>query len=576
MASRLKLLILACTAPILLTGCALQTSSDSNQAASPPSSSSVATQVAAAVAATVSARAGQSATVPAPAPSIVAGTATVASSRGAVTSTVASSSDTSTVAPSATRPPSSTPTPAATATATPVPTPVLLAPTKLAEREIGGGTLLPRYWTNTSAVVFTVAAPPGVTLGLRPQIELAPLARPFDGLPTAEGQALPATQIGQITVDVGKLPEGAYHWRARLTDGKYRGPWATYYDGPAFRLDRTPPSTVVISSTTYLDQRQTYNRVLGSFTWTAATDNGAVQGYQTGIDRKPDGVPTGAIGDIRHADLGPLANGDLYFHVRAVDWAGNKGPVATYAVHIDNTAPQIEHAFFSRFQFNPQYDKLSMHFTPSKQVHVRAVIRRQSTKGVVRELDLGDAPPGKPFNVAWDGRNYRGLLVKPGLYTMVIQLTDKLGNTGDGLYSDLGINYRSIVVHLATQRMDVFDGNTVVRSTLVTTGNALLPTPVGLWHIGAKFHPYKFISPWKKGTPYYYPPSNVQYALYFHAGGYFIHDAPWRTVFGPGTNTAPGPPGVYSGTHGCVNVPNDVAKWLFTWAPVGTVMVVEQ
>jgi len=180
--------------------------------------------------------------------------------------------------------------------------------------------------------------------------------------------------------------------------------------------------------------------------------------------------------------------------------------------------------------------------------------------------------------VAWNGRDSYGTLVQPGLYTMLVVATDDIGNVGDGFYSDLGVNYRRIVVHLATQSMQVFDGATLLKSTLVTTGNALLPTPPGVWHIGAKFHPYKFISPWKKGSPYYYVPSKVNYALYFHSGGYFIHDAPWRTVFGPGTNTAPGPPGAgaYSGTHGCVNVPPDVAQWLYGWAQIGTVVVVEQ
>jgi hypothetical protein len=580
--NRIRLLLAACVAPLLLSGCALQTASDSNNATVPPTAA-IATQVAAAVAATVAARVGADAS----APTVSGATATTpaitnsSTATGVPASAVPSGTDspptnTPVVPPSASATLAATSTPVATFTPSPVPTPIILAPAKLAEREIGGGKLLPRYWTNTLAVVFSVTAPPGLTLGLRPQIELQPLNKPFDGLPTAEGQALPATQIGEITMDVSKLPEGAYHWQARLTDGKYRGPWAAYYDGPAFRLDRTPPSTVVISSTTYPDESQTYNKVIAHFSWSAATDNGALQGYQTGIDRKADGVPIGAISDIRHADLGPLANGNLYFHVRAVDWAGNKGPIATYTVHIDNTAPLIEHAFFTRFQFNPQFDKLAMHFTPNKPVHVRAVIKRQSTKGVVRELDLGEAPAGKPFDVIWDGRNYRGIAVQPGQYTMVIEVTDKLGNLGDALYSGLGVNYRRIVVHLATQRMDVFAGNTLLRTTLVTTGNNLLPTPVGIWHIGAKFHPYKFISPWKKGSPYYYAPSNVQYALYFHSGGYFIHDAPWRTVYGPGTNTAPGPPGIYSGTHGCVNVPGDVEKWLYGWATIGTVVVVEQ
>jgi hypothetical protein len=405
---------------------------------------------------------------------------------------------------------------------------------------------------------------------------LEPLHTPFNGIPSGEGAALLPGQTTEITVSVGQLPEGAYHWQARLADAQHRGPWADFYAGPAFRLDRTAPSTVVIRSTTYPDQSQTYGTVIGRFTWSAAKDNGALQGYMTSIDRSANGQPSGPLSAVRSADLGPLANGTLYFHVRAEDWAGNLGPVATYVVHIDNTTPKVEHTFFERYQFNPQYDKLSMHFTPSKAATVQVEIRRQQTHGLVRVLNLGTAAAGKSFTVTWDGRNYRGILVAAGLYTMVVKVTDKFDNVGDGYYTDLGVNYRRIIVHLASQSMQVFDGNTLLRTTLVTTGNALLPTPPGIWHVGAKFHPYKFISPWKKGNPFYYPPSNVEYALYFHSGGYFIHDAPWRTVYGPGTNTAPGDPGIYSGTHGCVNVPGDVAAWLYDWAKIGTVVVVEQ
>jgi lipoprotein-anchoring transpeptidase ErfK/SrfK len=159
---------------------------------------------------------------------------------------------------------------------------------------------------------------------------------------------------------------------------------------------------------------------------------------------------------------------------------------------------------------------------------------------------------------------------------MLVKVTDKLGNVGDGFYTNLGVNNRRIIVHLATQRMDVYDGASLLRTSLVTTGNSLLPTPQGIWHVRAKFHPYKFISPWKKGSPYYYTPSNVSYALFFHSGGYFLHDAPWRTAYGPGTNNAPGPPGIFSGTHGCVNVPGDIMPWLYSWAKLGTVLVVQQ
>jgi lipoprotein-anchoring transpeptidase ErfK/SrfK len=54
----------------------------------------------------------------------------------------------------------------------------------------------------------------------------------------------------------------------------------------------------------------------------------------------------------------------------------------------------------------------------------------------------------------------------------------------------------------------------------------------------------------------------------FIGGGYFIHDAPWRSWYGPGAN-------LYNGTHGCVNVPYGPMATLWSWAPIGTTVVVQ-
>jgi L,D-peptidoglycan transpeptidase YkuD (ErfK/YbiS/YcfS/YnhG family) len=65
----------------------------------------------------------------------------------------------------------------------------------------------------------------------------------------------------------------------------------------------------------------------------------------------------------------------------------------------------------------------------------------------------------------------------------------------------------------------------------------------------------------------------VHYGLYFHDDGYYLHDAPWRTVFGPGSNATTGIPGQnLTGTHGCVNVPLAAMAQLYRWATPGTVV----
>lgn len=127
---------------------------------------------------------------------------------------------------------------------------------------------------------------------------------------------------------------------------------------------------------------------------------------------------------------------------------------------------------------------------------------------------------------------------------------------------------KRITISLRRQRLRAWEGNRVVLTTFVTTGDAALPTPTGWFHVYAHFSPYTFISPWPKGSAYYYPPSPVNFALEF-LPGYFIHDAPWRSVYGPGSNALNMPGTNYGGTHGCVNVPYAAERFLYFWAPNG-------
>lgn len=119
-----------------------------------------------------------------------------------------------------------------------------------------------------------------------------------------------------------------------------------------------------------------------------------------------------------------------------------------------------------------------------------------------------------------------------------------------------------------------YEHSTQIGYSLTTTGNPTLPTVLGHFTIFAKFSPFTFVSPFPAGSPDYYPPSPVSYAMEFQNQGYFIHDAPWRSAFGPGTDGSGTPGTNYGGTHGCVNVPFNVAQFLFGWAPIGTPVVV--
>jgi len=128
-------------------------------------------------------------------------------------------------------------------------------------------------------------------------------------------------------------------------------------------------------------------------------------------------------------------------------------------------------------------------------------------------------------------------------------------------------NGKVISIDLGQQTLTAFENNVPVLSTLVTTGRPQLPTPPGQTSVMSKSHPFEMISTWPRSSPFYYPPSWVQHVLWFRDGGYGIHDAPWRSTYGPGTNGN-------NGTHGCVNVPGDVMNRLYDWADIGTPVIV--
>ncbi len=127
-----------------------------------------------------------------------------------------------------------------------------------------------------------------------------------------------------------------------------------------------------------------------------------------------------------------------------------------------------------------------------------------------------------------------------------------------------------IVVHLAAQTLTAYDNGTQVLETPVTTGRKGLRTPLGIDTITGEASPYLFISPWPQGNPYYYPPSEVNWVLHFHSGGYFIHNAPWEpnSVYGPGSENGP------DASHGCVQVPYNAMQFLWHWTKIGATVVV--
>lgn len=115
-----------------------------------------------------------------------------------------------------------------------------------------------------------------------------------------------------------------------------------------------------------------------------------------------------------------------------------------------------------------------------------------------------------------------------------------------------GTGEKWIDVDLTNQRLVAYEGDTAVYWVTVSTGLADTPTVTGQYRTYVKYEAQTMFGP-----GYYLP--DVPYVMYFYLG-YAIHGTYWHNNFGRPMS------------HGCVNTPTPDAKWLFDWAPVGTLV----
>ncbi|MBX7234758.1 MAG: L,D-transpeptidase family protein [Caldilineales bacterium] len=113
-----------------------------------------------------------------------------------------------------------------------------------------------------------------------------------------------------------------------------------------------------------------------------------------------------------------------------------------------------------------------------------------------------------------------------------------------------------IEIDLSAQRLLAHQGNAIVLSTRVSTGLPRTPTPVGTYRIRTKIR-----SQTMSGPGYRLP--NVQWVQYF-VGSYALHGTYWHHNFG------------HPMSHGCVNLTNKDARFLYEWAAYGTPVVVHR
>jgi len=136
-----------------------------------------------------------------------------------------------------------------------------------------------------------------------------------------------------------------------------------------------------------------------------------------------------------------------------------------------------------------------------------------------------------------------------------------------------------LMVSLGEQVMRVYQNGKLVRAFAVTTGRQELPSLPGVWSVQARRSPVIFQAGEPRNSPYWFPDTPIQYALLYHVGGYFVHDAPWRGAFGPGTQFPHRDPSGttaynFDGSHGCINLDERDAGWVYAHTDWNTAIVI--
>ncbi|HDD24988.1 MAG TPA: murein L,D-transpeptidase [Chloroflexi bacterium] len=107
-----------------------------------------------------------------------------------------------------------------------------------------------------------------------------------------------------------------------------------------------------------------------------------------------------------------------------------------------------------------------------------------------------------------------------------------------------------IEINLETQSLSCIEGETTVFSTGISSGAAGTPTPRGEHRVLYKRHTRRMIG--GSGDGYYDLPG-IAFPVYFTHSAVAIHGTYWHNDF------------CRPHSHGCVNVSNQAAQWIFRW-----------
>jgi lipoprotein-anchoring transpeptidase ErfK/SrfK len=127
----------------------------------------------------------------------------------------------------------------------------------------------------------------------------------------------------------------------------------------------------------------------------------------------------------------------------------------------------------------------------------------------------------------------------------------------------------TIVINRSTNRLALYDTGKLRRTFKVATGQAIYPTPAGVWHIVVKWQNPTWYPPvqdaWARGLKPVPPgPNNPLGTRWMGL------DAPGVGIHGTDEPASIG----YSASHGCIRMQVPDAEWLFDHVEVGTTVYI--
>jgi hypothetical protein len=179
----------------------------------------------------------------------------------------------------------------------------------------------------------------------------------------------------------------------------------------------------------------------------------------------------------------------------------------------------------------------------------------------VRFFDLSGNPTINPVFFVYENDFRGGLSVALGNLSggdgevVVMPLTTVQDN-------DIRSFGKLLLIDLSEQRLYAYQYGRLEKSFLISSGTRAFPTPVGDFSIYRKRPITRMSWFYGPGNPNNYDLPGVKYAMSF-LGPYNLHGTYWHNNFGTPMS------------HGCVNLSNTNAEWVYNWSPIGTKVKVQ-